>query len=126
MICRRVFLVTFLLAIGVAAFGQTANKKESTIIGDVIDIKSYVAYGMKADNPDRRAAAEASMEAGNPLGILEKSTGKIYIVVMAAQNENANGKLKEYLGLHVYAKGVVHKKGSIQLIVMSDIGKSIK
>ena len=126
MIRRRVIFVTCLLVIGVAAFGQTATKKESTIIGDVIDIKSYVANGMKADNPDRKAAAEASMQAGNPLGILEKSTGKIYIVVLAAQNENANGRLREYLGLHVYVKGVVYKKGSIQLIVMSDMGKSIK
>jgi hypothetical protein len=107
------------------AFGQV-SKKESTIIGEVVDIKSYVAYGMKADNADRKAADEASMGAGNPLGILEKSTGKIYLVVMAQQSENANQRLKDYLGLRVYAKGIVHKKGGVQLLVLSDIGKTIK
>ena len=109
----------------VTTFGQV-TKKESTIIGEVVDIKSYVAFGMKADNADRKAVAEASMKGGNPLGILEKSTGKIYVVVMAQQSENANQKLKDYLGVRVYAKGIVHKKGSIQLLVLSDIGKTIK
>jgi len=115
--------VACLLVVAVA-FGQT-TKKESTIIGEVVDIKSYVAFGMKADNPDRKGMAEASMSTGNPLGILEKKTGKIYIVAMAA-NENANAKLKDYLGLRVYAKGLVYRRGGIQLIMMSDIGKSIK
>lgn len=109
----------------VTSFGQV-TKKESTIIGEVVDIKSYVAYGMKADNPDRKAAAEASMMGGNPLGILEKSTAKVYLVVMAQQGENANQKLKDYLGVRVYAKGKVYKRGSIQLLILSDIGKTIK
>jgi hypothetical protein len=125
MINRSVVLIACLLIVAVNVFGQT-TKKESTIIGEVVDIKSYVAFSMKADNPDRKGMAEVSIAAGNPLGILEKSTGKIYIVVMAEQHENANAKLKDYLGLHVYVKGIVHKKAGIQLIVMSDIGKSIK
>lgn len=124
MIRYIVVLITCSVVVTATVFGQT-TKKESTVIGDVIDIKSYVAYGMKADTPDRKNMAESSMNAGNPLGILEKSSGKIYIVVMP-QNENANAKLKDYLGLHVYVKGVVYKKAGIQLITMSDIGKSIK
>jgi len=122
---KQSVVVVFLLVVAAAGLGQT-TKKESTIIGEVVDIKSYVAFGMKADNPDRKAMAEGSIAAGNPLGILEKSTGKIYTVVMAGASENANAKLKDYLGLRVYAKGIVHKKAGIQLIVMNDIGKSIK
>ncbi len=117
--------VTFLLIITATAFGQKV-KKESTIIGEVIDIKTYIAFGMKADNPDRKAAAEASMNAGNPLGILEKGTGKIYLVTSVQQNENVNAKLRDYLGLRVYTKGVVYRKAGLQLIVMSDIGRTIK
>jgi hypothetical protein len=45
---------------------------------------------------------------------------------MASANENANARLKDYLGLRVYVKGIVHKKAGIQLVVLSDIGKSIK
>lgn len=118
-------LGTFLLLFSIVAFGQK-TKKESTIIGEIVDIKTYIAYGMKADNPDRKAAAEASMNAGNPLGILEKSTGKIYLVTAVQQNENANSRLRDYLGLRVYVKGVVYKKAGLQLIVMSDIGRTIK
>ena len=125
MMKHSVVLIACFLIVAVTAFGQT-TKKESTIIGDVIDVKSFVAYGMKADNPDRKAAAQASVQAGNPLGVLEKGTGKIYLVVGASQSENANLKLMDYLGLRVYVKGVVHRKNAIQLIVMSDVGKSIK
>lgn len=117
-------LTASVVVMTMAAFGQKTTK-ESTVIGDIVDIKSYIAYGMKADNADRKAAIEASIAAGNPLGILEKSSGKIYVVVMP-KNENANASLKEYLGVHVYVKGVVYRKAGLQLIIMSDIGKSIK
>jgi hypothetical protein len=109
---------------GVAS-GQT-TKKESTIFGEVIDVKSYIAYGMKADNADRKEASLASMNAGNPLGILEKGTGKVYLVAMAQQTENANVRLKDFLGLRVYIKGLVYKRGSTQLILLNDIGKTIR
>jgi hypothetical protein len=122
---KKHIAVAFLLTIALVAFAQT-TKKESTIIGDVVDIKTYVAFGMKADTPDRKAMAEASFAAGNPLGILEKKTGKIYIVAMAQQTENANQRLKDYLGVHIYAKGIVYKRNGVQLILLSDIGKSIK
>lgn len=126
MIGRSIVLAACLLGIIAASSAQTAKKTESTIIGEVIDIRSYVAFGMKADTPDRKAAVLASVEAGNPLGLLERRTGKIYLVMTPAQNENASAKLKEYLGLRVYIKGIVHRKHAMQLIVMSDIGKSIK
>lgn len=124
MMTRGIVLVTCLLIVAVA-FGQT-TKKESTIIGDVVDVKSFVAYGMKVDNADRKAAAQASMQAGNPLGVLEKGTGKIYLVVSPNQGENANTRLADYLGMRVYVKGTVHRKNGIQLVVMSDLGKTIK
>ncbi len=122
---RSALWIVSILVIASNVFGQT-TKKESTIIGEVVDIKSYIAFGMKADNADRKAAAEASMNAGNPLGILEKGTGKIYIVVIAQQTENANGKLKDYLGVRVYAKGLVYRRGASQLLILNDIGKTIK
>jgi hypothetical protein len=100
--------------------------KTSTIIGDVIDIKSYVMYNMKADTPDRKEAVVASVNAGNPIGILESKTGNIYLVVTAKHEENANARLTDYLGLHVYVKGNVYQKGKIQLIALRDIGKSVK
>ncbi len=125
MIRSVVTLTMAMLVVGSTVFGQ-ATKKQSTIIGDVVDIKSYIVSGMKADNPDRKAVAEASMKSGNPLGVLEKKTGKIYIVVMGQQGSNANETLKDYLGLHVFVKGVVYKKAGMQLIVLSDIGKSVK
>jgi hypothetical protein len=120
---QMAFLGFCVLVLASTAFSQ---KKATTLIGEVVDIKNYMMYGMKADNPDRKAAVESSITAGNPLGFLHTKTGKIYMVVMPQQEENANAKLKEYLGLRVYVKGVVYQKGKIQMIVLNDIGKSVK
>ena len=121
---KRIALLGFCVL--VLASNAFAQKKATTLIGEVIDIKNYMMYGLKADNPDRKAAVEASITAGNPLGFLHAKTGKIYMVVMPKQEENANARLKEYLGFRVYVKGVVYQKGKTQMLVLNDIGKSIK
>ena len=122
---RIVFLV--ILAISAVSFspGQS-SKKESTILGEVIDISAYVSNGMKADTPDRKALAESSAKAGNPLGILERGTGKVYIVTMNQANTSANSTLLPYLGLRIFATGRVYKRGGVQLFLLNDIGKSVK
>lgn len=107
------------------SWGQS-KVKLTTVQGAVVDIASYVQYGMKPDTPDRKGIAEASAKAGNPLGILEKKTGRVYVVVMGPQSSSANTTLLPYLGLNIFAKGKVFKRGSMYIIVLSDIGKSVK
>ena len=106
-------------------FGQS-SKNQVTMYGEVIDIVSYVANGMKPDNADRKAVAEASAKAGNPLGILERGTNKVYVVTMNQPNTSAISTLQPYFGLRIFALGKVYKRGGIQLFMLSDIGKSVK
>jgi hypothetical protein len=122
---KRFWSVLVLLTIVTNLQAQT-GKKEVTIYGEVVDIASYVAYGMKPNNPDRRAVAEASAKGGNPLGIVERGTGKIYMVTMSQGNSSANDKLKDYFGLRVFAKGKLYKRGGVLLFMLNDIGKSVK
>ena len=121
---RNFFVIVVCLLLCVASsFGQVTTKL-STIQGIVIDIGSYVQYGMKPDTEDRKGIAEASAKAGNPLGILEQKTGKVYIVTMNQQNTNPNSTLQPFLGIKLFAKGKIFKRGSVQVILLSDIGKS--
>ena len=116
------FSVLFILSL---SFGQ-GSKKETTIYGEVIDISSFVTNGMKPDTPDRKALAEASAKGGNPLGILEKGTGKVYVVTMNQANTSSNSTLLPYLGLKIFATGRVYKRAGMQLFLLNDIGKSVK
>jgi hypothetical protein len=107
------------------SYAQT-GKKEVTILGEVVDVVSYVSSGMKPNSPDRRAVAEANAKAGYPIGILERGTGRIYLVKLQSPTENPAGKLFDYAGVKIFAKGAVTVRGGILLMTLSDIGKSAK
>ncbi len=115
----------FLVLCNAGVHTQT-TKKEVTLHGEVVDIANYVRFGTKPDDPDRIAIAETSMKTGNPLGILERSTGKIYLVTSSQANTRANEKLRQFFGQRVFAKGVMYHRGGVSLFIMNDIGKSVK
>jgi hypothetical protein len=121
-------LLALALCIAVCAsmsLGQTKTKL-TTVQGVVVDLGSYIQYGMKPDTEDRKGVAEASAKAGNPLGILEKNSGRLFVVIMNDKNANADTTLLPYLGINIFAKGKVFKRGSMYMFLLSDIGKSAK
>ncbi len=119
---RIILLVlSFTLFVG-TGWGQ----KKATVIGEVIDIVSYMASGTKANTPSGKEIVESSAKGGNPLGILEAKTGKVYIVTMKQPNTSANAALLPFVGMRVAAVGQVYRKGGCQLLIMSVVGKSIK
>lgn len=119
---RLINTVALLIVLGTVACGQAKNV---TIVGEVVDVVSYLTTGLKADSPDGKEVLEASVAKGNPLGILESKTGKVYLVTMKQAQTGANETLKQWIGMKVAAKGDVYRKGSTQLLVLSVIGKSI-
>jgi hypothetical protein len=125
MIARTLSLLLVLSLAVSTAFTQS-SKKQTTIYGEVVDLVNYVANGMKPDTPDRKAAAEASARGGNPLAILERGTGRLYVVTMSQSNTGPNETLLPYLGLRIFAVGKAYRKGELRLFILSDIGKSVK
>jgi hypothetical protein len=119
-------MVMTLLGLLVAVSMADAQKKETTIIGEVVDIVSYITKGMKPNTPDGKEILDASVKGGNPLGLLETKTGKLYVVTMKQANTSATATLLPFTGIKVAASGKVYKRGSCQLLIMSVIGKSIK
>jgi len=121
---KTIFLIIVSACIfSFTSFGQTKN---ATIIGEVIDLVSYMTSGAKADSPEGLEILKASAAGGNPLGILEAKTGKIYLVTMKQASTSAKETLLQYVGMRVAAKGDVYKKGGSSVLVMTVIGKSIK
>lgn len=124
MITRRLILAAIICSLaGNYTFSQGKNV---TVIGEVIDIVSYMTSGTRADSPQGKEILEASAKGGNPLGILEAKTGKVYVVTMKQANTSATETLLQYVGMKIAAKGDVYKKGSCLVLVMQVIGKSIK
>lgn len=123
---KRILPILTLLALCALGIEAQTAKKEVTLYGEVIDIANYVRFGTKPDNPDRIAIAETSIKNGNPLGILERASGKIYLVTNSQANTTANEKLKQFFGQRIFAKGVIYRRGSVSLFIMNDIGKSVK
>ncbi len=122
---KRAFPI-LVLSLLIAVSTGSAQKKASTIIGEVVDVVSYITSGAKPTSPDMREILEASARGGNPLGILEAKTGKLYLVTMKQANTSANQTLMQYVGIRVAATGKVYRRGSCQLLVLEVIGKSIK
>jgi len=121
---RTIFIV--IVSAGILTLTGSAQTKNATIIGEVIDVVSYMTSGAKADSPEGLEILKASANGGNPLGILEAKTGKIYLVTMKQANTSAKETLLQYVGQKVAAKGNVYKKGGSSVLVMTVIGKSIR
>ncbi|HEX9655441.1 MAG TPA: hypothetical protein VGB89_00845 [Bacteroidota bacterium] len=121
---KTIFLI--IVSAGIFTLTSSAQTKNATIIGEVIDVVSYMTSGAKANSPDGMEILRASAAGGNPLGILEAKTGKIYLVTMRQANTPAKETLLQYLGQRIAAKGDVYKKGGSSVLVLTVIGKSIK
>jgi outer membrane biosynthesis protein TonB len=108
-----------------APTAKPAIEKGVTIVGEVIDLVSYATSGILGSTPAGKEIITASAQGGNPLGILEKSTGEVYIVTMRQANTSANAALLPFVGMPIAAKGDVYRKGGQRLLVMNTVGKSI-
>jgi len=109
-----------------APVSKPSTQKNVTVTGEVIDIVHYAASGARADTPSGREVIESGATRGNPLGILELSTGDVYLVTMKQANTSASATLLPFIGMKITAKGDVYRKGGQQLMVLSVVGKSIR
>jgi hypothetical protein len=105
---------------------KPSEEKNVTVVGDVIDIVGYTTSGVVPTSASGKEIIEASAKGGNPLGILERTSGQVYLVTMKQANTPATNALLPFVGVTIAAKGDVYRKGDQQLLVMHTVGKSIK
>jgi len=116
---RTSLIVIMLLSLGFTAVGQV---KEVTMHGEIVDVIAFVSSGAKQD----AATIRASATSGNPLGFHETSTGKLYLLGSPEMNKSANEMVQSYVGLRVFVKGKTYNRDGTDVVLITDIGKSIR
>jgi len=101
------------LILGAISFAIAEELK--TIKGEVIDVSCYVAEGAKGAL--HKDCAVACIKAGQPAGILEEGTGKVYVAAKEDDHMTNPGlQLVPYAAKMVEVQGVVHERGGAATI----------
>lgn len=104
----------------VLVFSGRAFAEEKTIKGEVIDVSCYAAEGAKGDA--HKDCAIACIKAGQPAGILEDGTGKVYIAAKEDDHmKNPGTELLPFVAKMVEIKGKVNERGGVATIDVKEI-----
>jgi len=114
---RKTLVLTVLALL---VFSGRTFAEEKTIKGEVIDLSCYVAEGAKGDA--HKECAIACIKAGQPAGILEEGTGKVYIAAKEEDHlKNPGTELLPYVAKMVEVKGKVNERGGVATIDIKEI-----
>ncbi|MGA9115796.1 MAG: hypothetical protein WB626_03380 [Bacteroidota bacterium] len=102
------------------------SEKDVTITGEVIDLVSYAASGTRGDTPQGKEIITNNARGGNPLGILQRGTGAVYLAALKQTTAPVSETLIPFVGMQIAAKGDLYRKGGQRLLVIHTIGKSIR
>ncbi|MDO8489505.1 MAG: hypothetical protein Q7S42_05290 [Candidatus Omnitrophota bacterium] len=109
-----------LSVLAVLVFSGRAFAEEKTIKGEVIDVSCYVAEGAKGDA--HKECAIVCIKAGQPAGILEEGTGKVYVAAKEEDHmKNSGTELLPYVAKMVEVKGSVSERGGVATIDVKEI-----
>lgn len=113
---RKNFILIMVLVL--ISFGLAFSEEVKTIKGEVVDLSCYIAEGEKGDT--HKDCAIACIKAGEPAGILEEKTGKVYLVV-TDDHSNPAPKVLPYVAKIVEVTGTVSERGGVTAIAIKDI-----
>ncbi len=107
-------LFVCLILWSVTSYGQ------STVSGEVTDMKCYLASG--ASGPDHAKCAKSCAKAGQPIGLLT-ADGDLYLLGIG-KDKSQFETLKELAGENVEVSGKVSEKNGVNLLVVGTAKKS--
>ena len=109
-----------LSVLAAAVFSGRVFAEGKTIKGEVIDVSCYVAEGAKGGA--HKECAIACIKAGQPAGILEEGTGKVYIAAKEEDHmKNPGTELLPYVAKMVEVRGRVKERGGAATIDIKEI-----
>ncbi len=121
-----IYLAMVMLAISAAvsvAARTTNDSKETTVTGEVIDLKCYEGKN-GARGESHKMCAIACAKRGNQMAIIDEKNN-IYSIT-GTYSENKNEKLVEFVAETVEVKGVVSETDGKKFIAVSSIKKAEK
>lgn len=124
---NKILLFTFVLILGLALLGNSSfAQKKVTVYGEIVELTTFVKENIKPTTPAGTEITLDRFKKGGAFVLLEKGTGKLVFLTEGLPDIKLEDQLKPYLGISVFIKGVVYKKGGIRLIAVEDIGKYLK
>jgi hypothetical protein len=107
-------LFVCLILWSVTSYGQ------STVSGEVTDMKCYLASG--ASGPDHAKCAKSCAKAGQPIGLLTDG-GELYLLSIG-KDKSQFETLVELAGENVEVTGEVSERNGVNLLVVGTAKKS--
>ncbi|MFA5008482.1 MAG: hypothetical protein WC546_04610 [Candidatus Omnitrophota bacterium] len=100
-------------------YSFSAFSEEKTITGEVIDVSCYVVAGAKG--MEHKDCGIACLKVGEPAGILEEATGKVYLVITEDHKTRPQDKVLPCVAKMVEVKGNVSERSGIGVIDIKEI-----
>lgn len=118
-------IVTTGVAYVAADISTAVTPEKGIVVGTAIEISTYATQGMTdADIP----AMVSRCQQGFPVGILDESTGEIWIAIFrnnapASAQETGNKHLESFMGKKVSAQGMKYKAKGINVMRVAVISE---
>jgi hypothetical protein len=119
----RVMIIAGILAAAALGTAQAQQaQEERTIRGEVVAVACYTDPQIAVNSsPDAKASCSLSaLKAGEPAGVVDQQTGKLYIV-LSADGTNVSDKLLPNVAKLVDVKGTVQEKAGVNTITVSEV-----
>jgi len=98
---------------------EHSGGKTRTVTGEVVDVACYVSSGARGEN--HKSCAEACANGGGALGILERRTNKLYVVVSPKPGGDPKAPLMEHITHTVQVTGPVAMRGGVSTIAVQSV-----
>ncbi len=114
-IFSSVVVLLFIFTVSIQSYGADAV----TIKGEVIDTFCYAAMGAKGES--HRQCAIECVKKGIPAGLLEESTGKVYVLLPDKDKSPLPKAVIDKLGRTATITGKVYVSGGSQFLTVESI-----
>jgi hypothetical protein len=109
----------FLLSVCSASIVPAAETPETTVTGNLIDAFCYNTMG--AHGPSHRKCAIACAKKGIPVGLEEKGTGKIYVLLPKKDEQPLPAGVIDKMESEVTVSGHQYEKGGVNFLTVDSV-----
>ncbi|HTY57839.1 MAG TPA: hypothetical protein VMF59_03440 [Bacteroidota bacterium] len=116
---KKLVLFAIILAAPLFLSAAGPKPKQVTLTGEIIDVQCYVKSGQHGK--EHLDCATTCIKGGSPVGLLEDSTGTVYVIIPQKGSRSANVALQPYIAEHVAVNGELRERGKTVLLFYSSI-----
>jgi hypothetical protein len=125
MLNKSIRIGIFITLAVLISFGSIYAQKKVTVHGEIVEVTSFVKEGLKPTSPSKKEIILDNLKKGGMFGIIDK-LNKLYLIVPKANDTTFVKNVSPYLGVKSFIKGTSYVRAGVRILVLEDIGKSIK